>query len=223
MADIQVPEGAKRIINYYRNSSIGTIADTSYKLPTRLSYVVNSYSKPELMLLTLERYLGINKMMSILKQYYDNYKYKHPVGNDFINIVQNNCKEDMNWFFNEFYFSAKVFDYSISSVKKVSPNEYDVIAERLGDGFFKNDIYLYTDKDTLKQKWTTNDRWKVFRFKTNNKVVAAEIDPERKNLLDINVANNSFTLEPRVWASLSISIRWFFWVQNALMILGSIG
>ena len=223
MADIRVPQGATRIINYYRNSSIGAIADTSYKLPTRLSYVVNSYNKPELMLLTLERYLGFKKMMSILKEYFDRYKYKHPVGTDFINIVQKNCNEDMSWFFKEFYYSAKMFDYSISSVTRVSPNEYDVIAERLGDGFFKNDICLYTDKDTLKQTWTTNDRWKVFRFATNNKVIAAEIDPERKNLLDVNVANNSYTLEPRVWGSLSISIRWFFWVQNALMILGSIG
>jgi hypothetical protein len=222
-ADIPLTEGSRSISSYYRSLTVGTIADTSYKLPTRLSYVVNSYNKPELMLLTMERYLGYEKMMRVLKDFYNEYKYKHPTGKDFIEVVRRNCNEDMSWFFNEFYYSPKIFDYAITSFNKVSENEYEVIAERLGDGFFKNDIYLYTDKDTIKQKWDTNERWKVFRFKTNNEVIAAEIDPLRKNLLDINVANNSYTYTTRVWGSLSLSIRWFFWIQNALMVLGSIG
>jgi hypothetical protein len=222
-ADIQIAEGVKSITNYYRNSTIGTIADTSYKLPTRLSYVVNSYNKPELMLHTLERYIGYKKMMNIFRDYYNTCKFKHPKGEDFWAVVQRNCSEDMTWFCDEFYRYPKRFDYSLTALNKVNGNEYEVIAERLGDGFFKNEIYFYTDKDTLKQRWDTNERWKIFRFKTNNKVIAAEIDPHKKNLLDINFANNSYTYEPRIWASLSISIRWFFWVQNALMILGSIG
>lgn len=223
IAYIPVSEGISSIKNYYRNLTIGTIADTSYKLPSRLSYIVNSYYKPELMLLSLERYLGYNKMMKVLRDYYDKYKYKHPTADNFIEEVKKNSSEDMSWFFNEFYYSSKVFDYKITTVKKISDNEYQVLAERLGDGIFKNDIVLYTDKDTLFQKWEGNERWKIFNFVTNNKVIAAEIDPYRKNLLDINVANNSYTLEPRYWASISIVLRWFFWVQNALMILGSIG
>jgi hypothetical protein len=222
-ADIKIAEGVRSITNYYRNSTIGTIADTSYKLPTRLSYIVNSYNKPELMLHSLERYVGYKRMMNILQDYYNNYKYKHPKGKDFCEVVQRNCSEDMTWFFDELYRHPKRFDYSLTALNKINKNEYEVIAERLGDGFFKNEICLYTDKDTLKQKWDTNERWKIFRFKTNNEVIAAEIDPYKKNLLDVNIANNSYTYEPRIWASLSISIRWFFWVQNALMILGSIG
>lgn len=223
LAEIQIPEGARSVVSYYKNLTIGTIADTSYTLPTRISYVVNSYNKPELMLHTLERYIGFNKMMKILKDYYNEFKYRHPKAEDFISIVQRNYKYDMNWFFNEFYRTAKIFDYKVSSINKISSNVYEVIVERLGDGVFKNDVYLYTDKDTLKQTWSGRERWHKIYFKTNNEVIAAEIDPGRKNLLDINFANNSFTVTPRVWASLSLATRLFFWVQNALMILGSIG
>ena len=223
LVDVKVPEAARSITSYYKNLTIGSIADTSYKLPTRLSYVVNSYNKPELVLHTLERYLGHDKMMKILKEFYNEYKYKHPRGNDFINIVQRNCNEDMSWFFGELYRSPKTFDYKVTSIKKSFDNEYEVLVERLSDGIFKNDVALYTDKDTLYQKWDGIERWKVLKFKTNNEVVAAEIDPYRKNLLDINFANNSFTVTNRVWASLSLSIRFFFWIQNALMVLGSIG
>lgn len=223
LVDVQLPEGARSISTYYRNLTVGAIADTSYKLPSRLSYVVNSYSKPELVLLTLERYLGTKKMMEILKNYYENFKYKHPKAEDFIGIVQKNSGEDLKWFFDEFYSSAKVFDYRVSAVNKISEDEYEVVVERLHDGVFKNDIYLYTEKETLKDVWNGAERWKIFKFKTKDKVIAAEIDPQRKNLLDINFANNSYTLEPRTTASLSLTIRVFFWVQNALMILGSIG
>lgn len=223
LAQIQVPEGARSISSYYRNLRVGTLADTSYKLPTRLSYFVNSYSKPELVLLTLERYVGTEKMMKILREYYDEFKYHHPSANDFINVVQKNSNEDLNWFFDEFYRSSKVFDYKVVSVRKVGTENYDVMLERVSDGIFRNDVALYTDKDTLYQKWDGKDRWHVLRFQTPNEVIGAEIDPFRKNLLDINFANNSYTIHEQVGASLSISMRWFFWIQNALMILGSIG
>ncbi|PKL81990.1 MAG: hypothetical protein CVV24_12405 [Ignavibacteriae bacterium HGW-Ignavibacteriae-3] len=223
LVDINVPEGARSLNNYYKNLTIGALADTSYKLPTRLSYVVNSYNKPELVLHTLERYLGYEKMMNILKDYYNRYKYGHPNAADFIRVVQKHSSENMTWFFDEFYRTAKSFDYRVASVKRNSGNEYEVFLERLGDGIFKNDVALYTDKEILYQKWDGTERWKILKFKTDNIVIAAEIDPMRKNLLDINFANNSFTVEHRVWASLSLAIRFFFWVQNALMVLGSVG
>ncbi len=223
LVDLSVPQGLTSAETYYRNLNVGSISDTSYKLPNRLSYVVNSYSKPELVLLTLERYVGINTMMKILHDYYDEFKYKHPTSEDFIAVVQKNCKEDMKWFFNEFYRAPKAFDYKITSITKTANSEYDILVERLGDGVFKNDVALYTDKDTIYQKWNGVERWKILKFKTNNEVIAAEIDPQRKNLLDINFANNSFTVKPRAWASLSLAIRVFFWIQNALMIMGSIG
>lgn len=223
LVDVKVPEAARSITSYYKNLTVGSIADTSYKLPTRLSYVVNSYNKPELVLHTLERYVGYDRMMKILKDYYNEFKYRHPRGTDFINIVQKNSKEDMSWFFDELYHAPKIFDYKVTSIKKSFTNEYEVLVERLGDGIFKNDVALYTDKDTLYQKWDGIERWKILKFRTANEVVAAEIDPYRKNLLDINFANNSLTVSHRVWAALSLSIRFFFWVQNALMVLGSIG
>ncbi len=223
LVDVHITEGTRNITQYYRNIFVGTIADTSYKLPTHLSYIVNSNDKPVLVLHTLERYIGFEKMMKILREYYNQFKYKHPRGKDFISIVRQNCDEDMSWFFDEFYYSAKSFDYRVTSLKKTSAEEWEVVIERHGEGFFKNDIFLYTDKDTLCQKWEGNERWKAIKFKTKNKALAAEVDPLRKNLLDLNFSNNSYTIDENYLASLSLSFRWFFWVQNALVIMGSIG
>ncbi len=223
LAEIQIPEGTQSLNSYYRNKTIGAITDTSYKQPTRLAYVVNSYSKPELALHSLERYLGFEKMMSIIKYYFDQNRFKHPTADDFFISIKKNANEDMDWFFEEFFRTTKIFDYRVTSITKKSGTEYEVLVERLRDGIFKSDIYLFTDKETLKQKWDGQERWKTFTFKTSSKVIAAEIDPNRKNLLDINFSNNSYTVDSRIWASWSLAIRVFFWVQNALMIMGSIG
>lgn len=223
LVEVPLPEATQSLVSYYRNMTIGAITDTSFKQPSRLAYAVNSYSKPELVLQTLERYIGFDNMMKIMKDYYSKFKFAHPKGQDFFNTVNKNVKEDMNWFFDEFFNSTKIFDYKVTSVTQVSPTEYEVLAERLRDGIFKCDVYLYTDKETLKQSWDGKERWKVFKFKTENEVIAAAVDPLRKNLLDINFANNSYTVESRIWASWSLAIRVFFWVQNALMILGSVG
>ncbi len=223
LADIKIPESADRLAGYYYNIKIGTLADKSYLLPTRLSYVINSYHKPQLVLESLERYLGYDKMMEILHNYYNEFKFQHPKAQDFINVVQADAGEDMSWFFNEFYKNAHEYDYKIKAVNKVGDNTYQVFAEKDGDGFFKNDVALITDKDTLYRQWDKNENWHVFTFFTKNKVIAAEIDPKRKGMLDINFANNSYTLEPQHAASISLAVRWFFWIQNALMIFGSIG
>ena len=223
LSNLYSSEGANSLQSYYKNLNIGAIADTSYKLPTRLSYVVNAYHKPALVLLTLERYLGYDTMMKVLKEYFNEFEFRHPKRADFYNVVRKVTGRNMDWFFSNFIENSCNFDYKLTSITRTGKDEYSVLAERDGDGIFKNDIALYTNKDTLYQKWDTSEKWKIFKFKTGNEVIGAEIDPYRKNLLDLNFANNSFAVKTRYGASVSMAMRWFFWMQNALMTLGGIG
>ncbi len=223
LSNIYSAEGARYLQSYYNNITVGSIVDTSYKQPTRASYVINSYNKPALALLSLERYLGYSKMMGILKEYFALFKFKHPKAKDFKSVVLNKSGEDTDWFFKNIIEGSYYFDYKIKSLTPKSDNRYEIFAERSGDGFFKNEIALFTDKDTLYRYWNSDERWKIFTFKTDNEVIGAEIDPWRKNLLDINFANNSITLKPRYGASISMAMRWLFWIQNALMTLGGLG
>lgn len=223
LTNLYSDEGAENLESYYKNLTIGSIIDTSYKLPTPASYYANAYHKPALALLSLERYLGHSKMMEILKEYFNACKFKHPKAKDFKWAVQKKCAGDMNWYFKNIIESSYYFDYKVKSITRRGNGEYDVLVERGGDGFFKNNIAFFTEKDTLYQEWNDDARWKIFHFKTDNEVIGAEIDPQRKNLLDINFANNSITLKQRYGASISIAMRWFFWVQNALMTLGGLG
>ena len=216
------PEYAKALKQYYSNLTIGTIKDVSYKLPTRLSYVVNSYSKPEIMFYTLERILGEKDFLSFVRTFAERFKFKHPAGKDFWNLLLE-LHPDLEWFKQEVFNSSVVFDDRIRYLKKTGENEYELFAERLGDGYFPHEIAVYTKADTIHLDWSEKGRYKVFRFKSKSEVTGADIDPNRINLFDLNFANNSFTINSKNAAKYSLVTRWFFWLQNALMILGSAG
>jgi hypothetical protein len=71
--------------------------------------------------------------------------------------------------------------------------------------------------------WPTHDRWKKFRLVTHSPIRSAEVDPERKVLLDANLTNNSYA----VTGGLTAGARWggssYFWTQSLFQLLGFLG
>jgi hypothetical protein len=172
---------------------------------------------------SLERIICRENLMAILSKFYSNRKFKLTSQGLLISELNKSTNKNLDWFFDNVYSNPIRLDYRIKKVNKRRSNTYEVFAEKVGEGFFKTELALYTENDTLKQIWDTEKNWKKFVFKTEEKVIAAEIDPKRQNIFDLNYANNSYTIDSKHWAAWSLSIRWLFWVQNALMILGSIG
>src|SRR5262249_1592628 len=82
--------------------------------------------------------------------------------------------------------------------------------------------YQLTDSKDGRQwsdAWVIKDRWKKFRFTTGSKLVTAEIDPERKVLLDANLTNNSKTGSTGVGGAVRWSTGAMYWVQAILQAL----
>ena len=92
------------------------------------SYGINSYSKPGLILTTLQKYLGDQVMKDIMRNYVARFSFKHPKTRDFIDVANEISGQDLNWFFDQALFSRRVLDYSvhsIRSVKKTKPRGFD--------------------------------------------------------------------------------------------------
>jgi hypothetical protein len=80
------------------------------------SYVVNSYTKPGLALRTLESYLGAETMVQVMRTYQQRWRYRHPDTQDFINVVNEVSGQNMNWFFEQFFYSSNLADYEVSDL-----------------------------------------------------------------------------------------------------------
>ncbi|MBL1215308.1 MAG: hypothetical protein HND52_18220 [Ignavibacteriae bacterium] len=223
LGSFELPEAFRNISQLTKHDYVGSMADKSYTFPDKNSAYINSVVKPSLMLVSLERYLGYKETITLLSKYYHSYKNNYADGNKFWNTLQLNTSEDMKWFIKNIYELDARFDYRVKEIEKTGRSNYKIFLERVGDGIFKTELEVYTTRDTIKLKWDGKAKWKIFELESEDEIVAAHLDPDRKNVFDINYANNSFTIKANYSGALSLSVRWLFWVQNALMVLGSIG
>ena len=83
------------------------------------SYGVNSYSKPGMMLRTLENYLGWETFQKVMSTYFERWKFRHPKPNDFFAVVNEVSGQDMSWYFEQTYNSSNLYDYGVGLVKSI--------------------------------------------------------------------------------------------------------
>jgi hypothetical protein len=83
-----------------------------------------TYSKTYTWMVTLEGLVGRKVMDEIMQTYFERWKFKHPCGKDFIDVVNeivhkeygNKFGENMNWFFDEVLYGTNTCDYKIASI-----------------------------------------------------------------------------------------------------------
>ena len=81
------------------------------------SYGLNSYTRTGLNLRTLESYLGPQTMARVMRTYQQRWRYRHPALQDFNNVVNEVSGQNMDWFFQQFFYSSNQADYAVTEVK----------------------------------------------------------------------------------------------------------
>ncbi|MFB0565448.1 MAG: M1 family metallopeptidase [Candidatus Aminicenantaceae bacterium] len=92
------------------------ITTHSWKFYNRGSYALNVYMRASTCLHTLERLVGEDTMLRILRTFQMYFRYKHPRTEDFIQVVNEVSGQDLTWFFEELFFKTLNFDYGICSL-----------------------------------------------------------------------------------------------------------
>ena len=207
-------------------------------------YSLFSYQKPVLMLKTLENIIGTDLMQKIFRTYFEQWKFRHPGTENFIEIVNKVTGKDYNWFFDQFLKNSLELDYKVASVistkmpkpdgifsdstkiklKKNSDLYYSVVKiHRKGEAVMPVDVLIVFDNsDSLRYKWDGKERWKKYTFIRDNKILYAEVDPQNKLLLDSNFTNNSRFTEKNRKATTFFSISLICFYQNLIQILSFI-
>lgn len=206
--NIKIAEGNRKARDY-NHGGYGSIA----------------YNKTAIWLTTLEGIIGDASMKEVMRTYFDRWKFKHPSGQDFIDVVNeivvknhgSTFGSDMNWFFDQVLFGSDECDYAIASIEntetsggigyvgddnhlndQIASTGYSssVIVHRLGEIQMPLEIAIeFENGDEVLEYWDGKSR--TFEFTSNgaHKIVCAEIDPEQKITIDKNYINNSMHLE----------------------------
>jgi hypothetical protein len=151
--------------------------------------------------------------------------------------------KDMNWYFDQVLNSSNICDYKIlnitnkenegpqglfdkdgqkiygDQVKNDTIKKYEtkVVLKREGELILPVEVLIhFEDGQEITKEWDGAARTFEFIFLSDSKIAWAQIDPENKNLMDVNLTNNSMTLEPErnpVW---KYAVKFLFWLQNII-------
>lgn len=202
-----------------------------------------TYSKTALWLHTLERLVGWEKLRLALATYFQRFRFRHPLPDDFFRTMNEETGQDLNWFFEEAYATANVYDYAAERLDSVPvgtrgfddgsltepPHFQDktdqaqfhttVVVRRIGEGHFPVDVLVtFENGEQVREKWDGQARWQPYEYVKPSKAVSVQVDPERVLLLDVNYTNNSITSKPKAAAAADRwSLAWLVWLQDLLM------
>jgi hypothetical protein len=113
---VKQPERTSRRVYYLEHATDDVLVRNGWQYLSGDSYVVNSYPRTGLALETLQGYLGRDTMARVLRTYQQKWRYRHPATRDFIDVVNRVSGKNMDWFFQQFFYSSSIADYAVSSI-----------------------------------------------------------------------------------------------------------
>lgn len=211
------------------------------------SYGANSYSKAELMLRTLKRFLGQETYARLIKAYGERFWFKHPKPKDFFDVVSEFAGQDMSWFFDQIVYGSGKVDYAVERILNRRPSrpqglfegEYrkpnkpeseetayvsEILIRRKGEVKIPVEVLIRFEGGlSVRETWDGQYRWTKLTYTSPFRVLSAVVDPEFKLVLDTNRTNNSRTIKPQRMAPFKWTSRWLVWLQHALEVFAILG
>ena len=111
-----VIQRTERRPGYLRQAKDDAILRHGWEYLDGASYSVNSYDRVALTLRTLESYLGPDVMARAMRTYQLRWRYRHPIPQDFFDVINEVSGRDMNWFFEQFFRGSNLADYAVSEI-----------------------------------------------------------------------------------------------------------
>jgi len=210
-----------RLAGYRRDATSDAQSTPSFRyFPTSGGSI--TYNKTALWMNTMERWLGWPTLQRILSTHFERWKFRHPKPQDFFDIASEVSGRDLGWYFDEVYRGSGVFDYGVQQLTSARDGDLyhtSVVVRRYGDATFPIDVLItFRNGDRVTEHWDGVDRWKLYVYDRAAQAVAAQVDPDRVLLLDVNYTNNSKTLEPQGGAAAAKgATKWIVWLQDCLL------
>ena len=145
------------------------------------AYGNNAYGKAALGYLAVKDLLGDASFKKALHGYMDRWHGKHPTPWDFFNTFSNVSGKNLNWFWNNWYFSNNYIDFAVDGVTKASAG-YSLVINNIGGMDAPVNIRVqYTDgsSETIHETpaiWESNQKKAIVAIPTKKTIRALDLD-----------------------------------------------
>jgi hypothetical protein len=159
------------------------------------------YEKPSVGLYILREYvIGPKRFDYAFRTYINRWAFKHPLPADFFRTMNDAAGEDLNWFWNEWFYHNWTLDQAVEDVKYYNDDTAQGAVITISN---KNQAVMpvvlevkETNGKTGRIKlpveiWYKTGKW-MFRYPSTGKINSVVLDPD-KMLPDVNPDNNTWT------------------------------
>lgn len=158
----------------------------------------NEYGKASLGYLAVKDLLGDELFKHCLHTYMGRWNGKHPTPWDFFYSINDAANKNLNWFWNNWFFSNNYIDYAIGSVIKKGAGYVINIDNKGGMAAPVDIIATYADGSSQKFHqtpaiWQANQQKAVVAIHTKAKPVSIKLDGGI--FMDADVTNNSLKVK----------------------------
>ena len=157
----------------------------------------NEYGKPSLSYFALKDMLGDELFKKALHTYMANWHGKHPIPWDYFNSMSQGSGRNLNWFFNNWFFTNNYIDLALSNCDKTTGG-YRFSISNIGGFAIPFDLVItYTDGSgqtfhETPEIWERNQKAATIDIKTKKSVKFAKIDGGI--FMDADESNNQWTV-----------------------------
>ncbi|MBD2702155.1 M1 family metallopeptidase [Spirosoma sp. BT702] len=155
----------------------------------------NEYGKAAIGYLALKELLGDVAFKKSLHEFINRWKGKHPTPWDMFFTFNDASGKDLNWFWNNWFFSNNYIDFGIQNVA-ASGSQTTVTLQNIGGYVAPVDIIAtFTDGSTQTYHqtpaiWQANQKQAVIKLATNKKVQSIKLDGGI--FMDADLSNNNW-------------------------------
>ena len=143
--------------------------------------------------------VGKERFDFAFRKYTEAWAYKHPTPYDFFHSINNGTGEDLNWFWQQWFFTTWKFDQAINSVSYIDSNPANGALitidnkEKLILPIIVKIIQTNGKEETIKlpvEVWQRGNTWS-FQYPSKNKIAKIILDPDHV-LPDRDRTNNEW-------------------------------
>ena len=196
------------------NPNLGKIARPGWEFDGGFKSLI--YAKTATAFKTMERIIGIDIMDEIIKTYFERHKFTHPKEADLRKIIKEVLEKNTSNFESDKYLDQVLHATSSVNFKMVDINNSTKTIEAIREGNFEigtEVLIMFKDGSSKTVNWKGSEKYFKHTFSSSKEVISAHIDPEQKIYLDLNLNNNSITLDPNKKPLYKYAAKLGHWLQ----------
>ena len=196
------------------NPNLGKIARPGWEFDGGFKPLI--YAKTATAFKTMERIIGSDIMDEIIKTYFERHKFTHPKEADLRKIIKEVLEKNTSNFESDKYLDQVLHATSSVNFKMVDINNSTKTIEAIREGNFEigtEVLIMFKDGSSKTVNWKGSEKHFKHTFSSSKEVISAHIDPEQKIYLDLNLNNNSITLDPNKKPLYKYAAKLGHWLQ----------